>query len=299
MSSADLKPCYDFGDPNEEVRLASAPAKVEVGEDIHKTTAEISLRLLPKPRLTFQAAFDTMLPSLTEGMLCLDGTYKVQIPVFATRVTTSSGAGSDAGWVPTQTPVIALGKKTTEMTRLVFHLFNFKDILGTRRSNAAVGDGVLAIEHVDLAWGPWQVEIRSLTNTRDAIKNLKEQGGFGLTHVGSLERSDGALFKGGEAANGLVALRFFLSLARGLWCSPVMAVGFDQDGKRVWEQWDAPHDSWGSPSSWFDPHNCDQLVALMPGFMRKWQDESWRGPLQEVSWYAVQVESNGLILWGC
>jgi hypothetical protein len=132
-----------------------------------------------------------------------------------------------------------------------------------------------AIEHVDLDCDEWNVEMKSLISTREEIKKLKQEGGYRLTHLGEIQRADQTPFTGRDADGYLHALRFFLSFAKGGWCEPICAVGFDASGNRVWESWSSPRDPWRNPLSWFDPHNGSQISSLFPGFMKRWASEDW------------------------
>ena len=132
----------------------------------------------------------------------------------------------------------------------------------------------------------WNVELKSLISTRENIKALEEEGGYRLTHIGGFQKFNGTLFSGKDANEFLKALRFFLSFAKGGWCEPICAVGFDESDSRVWEAWSSPRESWHTPLSWFDPHNGSQLEALFPGFMKRWTNDDWREALHEVIyWY--------------
>jgi hypothetical protein len=86
----------------------------------------------------------------------------------------------------------------------------------------------------------------------------------------------------------LRALSFFLSFAKGGWCEPICAVGFDELGNRVWESWSSPREPWHAPLSWFDPHTGSQLAILYPTFVKKWENGDWREALHEVIyWYLI------------
>jgi len=138
----------------------------------------------------------------------------------------------------------------------------------------------------------WNVELRSLMETRDSFKKLKAKGGYGLTHVGCLRRTDGSHFTGKDAMEALSALRFFLSFAKGMWCDPVCPVGFHDSKERVWEAWSSPGEPWYSPMSWFDPHSSSQLVDLFPGFLKRWEDEDWREALHEVIYWYLNANND-------
>ncbi|HOM97753.1 MAG TPA: hypothetical protein PLY41_05575, partial [Acetomicrobium sp.] len=77
-----------------------------------------------------------------------------------------------------------------------------------------------------------------------------------------------------------------LSFAKGGWCEPICAVGFDASEMRVWESLSSPRDTTLSFHSWFDSHTGDQLTSLFPAFMKRWENEDWREALHEVIyWY--------------
>ena len=129
--------------------------------------------------------------------------------------------------------------------------------------------------------------------TPECFRKLKAAGGYGLTHIGSIQKTDGAAFSGQEAREILDTLRLFFSFAKGSWCNPVCPVGFDDAENRVWELWSYPREVWTIPySSWFDPHHPEQLVALLPGFMVKRENKNWRAALSEVLyWYLNSNQS--------
>ena len=178
------------------------------------------------------------------------------------------------------------------MHTIVFDLFNFKDIPGIRHSAKNAGSTRYTITHIDLQNKDWEVEIKSLTQTSDIYKKLKETGGFGLTHIGCIKRKDGSSFDGKSAQNILTALDYFLSFVNGCWCHPVLAIGLDKNNKRVWEVWSYPSHAWKYTPSWFDPPSCEHLSSLFTGFMAKWNDENWRDAIEKTFyWY---LTSNNL-----
>ena len=189
-------------------------------------------------------------------------------------------------WSPSREPVNVVGDDSTKMIKAVFHLFNFVDMMGARRSIEVVGTTEYCIENIDLRCEKWKIELRSLITTKENIEALKGEGGYRLTHIGRIQKIDGDQFSGKEAEECLYALRFFLSFAKGGWCEPCCAVGFDISGNRVWESWSSPREPWYPLPSWFDPHNASQLLALFPGLMKRWKNEDWRKALHEVIyWY--------------
>ena len=115
--------------------------------------------------------------------------------------------------------------------------------------------------------------------------------GYGITHVGKLGRCDGSRFTDREATGALSALHYFLSFARGMWSPPVLAVGFDGPGEKVWEEWiSRSADRWHPVDGWFDASARQDLSEVFSGFMKRWQDAVWQEPARlSISWY---IESN-------
>ena len=156
-----------------------------------------------------------------------------------------------------------------------------------------VGSASQAIQHVDLKANGWNVELKSLLATPETLKALSETGGYGLTHIGGLQKEDGSSFEGETAEKMLAALRFFLSFSKGMWCNPCLALGFDDKENRAWESWGSPKGQWDSPMSWFDPHHCEQLINLFPGFMDRWEDEDWQEALKEAIYLYLNSNCSG------
>ena len=296
------RPCYDFPKLNESILLAKAKASFSAQMKDFEGAAEVRLDLLPDARVYVHVQVNNCDPWLgldNIKSLAFDGK---DIPGFGIKLGLSSAGGARLKWCPNEELLIGRGSQNTQITSLVFHLFNYRYIFGTRRSSEQDGTASYAIHHVDLKAHGWKVELKSLPATSDIFKTLDEEGGYGLTHVGCLQKEDGASFNGKTAQEMLNALKHFLSFSKGMWCNPCLAVGFDENENMVWESWSSPKGGWYKPCSWFDPQHCEQLANLFPGFMARWQDEDWREALHEVIyWYLSSNISgrgidNGIIL---
>jgi len=280
-----LQPCYDFPKPNESILLARTKASITAKGTVHEVDAEVRLELLPDARIQIHGSLPKSL-----GLFDLNNLQNLtiavkDIPGFCVRMNILPH-GVKFIWYPKLEPIIGLGDHRTKIASIFFHLFNYKQIYGTRQSTEKIENTSYMIPHVDLKASGWNVELKSLQTNRETYEKLQETGGYGLTHVGCLRKEDGSSFDGKTAEKMLTVLRFFFSFSKGMWCNPCLAVGFDDKEKRVWEAWSSPQGHWAKPSSWFDPHHCDQLVSLFPGFLAKWENESWQEALLEVIyWY--------------
>jgi len=188
------------------------------------------------------------------------------------------------------TPVIV--GSDLECEQVIFQLPNFFSIIGEvirNRTSSRTWTGRLRLESDDLI-----VVLDEMETARDLVKDLKDQGGFALTHSGVLERVDGGRFSCEEADDQLSALHYFLSFVRGFWCGPVLAVS-RVDHADVWRQWACPHlTPWKYVETWFPLYDAfggtSEISRAFRGFTAKWKSGLWKEPIKNsIHWY---VESN-------
>jgi hypothetical protein len=292
-----LEPVFNFTNDESSILIHKGQAEVCINQNTYTGNGEVRLELLPRANIYLYGYFQGVpaKDSLSAGFGKSFG--QTEISSFSINgrkiegFLLSPGGNMDAQefnlkWCPRSEPINGVGDESTQMSFLIFHLFNFVDLFGSRNSTQQDGSTMYRIEHVDLICDEWNIELKSLLSTRDDIKKLNEEGGYRLTHVVGIKRVDSTLFSGKEAQECLRALRFFLSFSKGGWCEPICAVGFDESGNRIWESWSSSREPWYAPSSWFDHHNGSQLAILFPGFMKRWNNDDWREALHEVIyWY--------------
>jgi len=291
----EIEPIFDFSTDASNILIHQSKAEISINQNTYMGNGEVRLELLPRANIYFYGYFPNV-PTEDAKSAIFE-----QPPVSSFSINGCKIEGSQISsefnedsqefslkWCPSNEPFFAIGNESTEMSLLVFHLFNFVDFVGTRRSIQQIGTAKygIGIEHVDLICDKWNVELKSLFSTKDEIKKLKKEGGYRLTHVGGIKRTDHSLFSGKDAQECLKAFGYFLSFAKGGWCKPICAVGFDESDNRVWELWSSPKEPWHVSWSWFDPHAGAQLATLYPKFMKKWGNVDWRETLKEVIyWY--------------
>jgi hypothetical protein len=289
----EIKPLFDFSAKESSILIHQSQAEISINQHTYTGSGEVRLELFPRAGIYVYGYFQGI-----PAKDALDARFmQSEISSFSLGNRQIEGFFLDMGgdvdsqefnlkWCPKSQSICGVGDDATQMSVLVFHLFNFDNVVGTRRSGQQVGSVEYTIEHVDLICDQWNVELKSLPSTKDAIKKLKEEGGYRLTHIASVRKADGTSFSGKDAQACLSSLHYFLSFAKGGWCNPMCAVGFDEIGNRVWELWSRPKESWRDPPSWFDPQRVNQLAALYPAFMKKWKNDGWREALEEVIyWY--------------
>jgi hypothetical protein len=295
----EIKPLFDFSANESSILIHQSQAEITINQHAYTGSGEVRLELFPQARIYLYGYFqgipttDALDARFMRSEISSFSLDNRQIEGFLLSI----GGDVDSQefnlkWCPKSQSICGVGDDSTKMSLLVFHLFNFDNIFGTRRSGQQVGSVEYMIEHVDLICDEWTVELKSLPSTKDALEKLKKEGGYRLTHIASARKADGTSFSGKDAQVCLSSLHYFLSFAKGGWCNPMCAVGFDEIGNRVWEFWSPPREPWRNPLSWFDPQRGNQLAALYPAFIKKWKNDNWREALKEVIYWYLNANSS-------
>lgn len=283
---------YSTSAPNEDVFLTREEVRITSSDNAVKGVADVYLKFLPKPRLLFEVdcpncSFGTIFSLFSDdavtNITLLERGVSGEVVLIRT---------TDAGLTAVLKKGPLAAEPLGEPLHIVFHLLNFHDFIASRVSFAPDSGGMGQGSRVILQADGWKVTLDSLPNTGNCIKSLKNIGGYAITHVGKVERSDGVAFHIDEAQILMGALHYFLSFARGLWSAPILSIGLNAEGERVWEEWGTRlADPWQSTFlSWFDPHHGSALSDIFPGFLARWQDETWRDAVRTV--IHLYVESN-------
>lgn len=297
-------PLFPFSEQNKSTVIAKDQVLVKDSrkDTLFTLNAEIRLDLLPEPHIHVHITnineLDYVQRAELSTLIYMSELYslelksrKKEIEAWVTTSHLSNPKEYSLIFSPPSEPIVGLGDEDTHMQYIVFHLFNFKKICANKGKYC---------EDVHLEADNWVVELKPSAKSENNFEKLKKEGGYGLTHVGHLRKRDNTLISGEEAADMLNALRYFFSFAKGNWCNPVCAVGFNSSN-RVWELWSSPKESCLSEKgSWFDEHHSEQLENLFPGFMNLWIPENWNDTFRKVIyWYIISNTSNidaGVIL---
>ena len=218
-----------------------------------------------------------------EATLELDLAPAVRVPVFVGRVVV--GAAPEV--VGTLTERASFGD-AAKVDAISFLLANTPAMHGGWIAKPGAGGW---LGHVQFESTPWRVTLEVRRDNRELTSELKAFGGYAVTHVGRLERTDGLAFTVAQGREILDGLNLFLSFARGLWTPPLLPVGYDGD-TIVWLEWLGRTSSpWRSNFAWFSPAHPDALADAFPRFMQRWQDPRWRdSSTLGIWWY---IEGNG------
>lgn len=234
-------------EPNQSVVIAKDEVliKDKSGNVLLYGSAEVRLDLLPQPRVHVYVTnkkelneieklelFTLYSSLITENLfrLLLRSSGK-QFEGFIINSDLFNKNGPSLVFSSRFEPMVCVGDDSTTMQYIVFHLFNFKKILGTSISKKLRDTTPYRAEYVNLNSDKWIVELKSLAESDHNFKKLKSEGGYGLTHIGCLRKKDNTLISGKEAREILYSLEYFFSFAKGAQCNPVYPIGFDSTGR--------------------------------------------------------------------
>ena len=211
-------------------------------------------------------------------------------PAFLALIAPSSDRPMifETKWCPKSQPINGMGKTTTQMARLLFHIFSLEATtmpMFLRTKHFQSDD----YEHIEINDPLWSVRISTLRSQDNQSGYPYSAGRYRLTHVVEVRKEDYSTFSGQEAETVLDACRFMLSFSKGNNCVPVCPVGLNQSGTPVWSQWSSPHEWELHAANWCADCEPDALISLFPGFMRMWGMENWRDALKDVIWWYVNA----------
>lgn len=280
-----LTPIYHTPEPNQSIQLYEGPVEVSKDGSREAGSGAISLAFLPSLRIKFDvwgldvnSAFcNADIDDVSVSLVSLG----LSVRAFASRSIRGGASLTISGHV--KHPIF-IRTVRQDLSYTIFHLINFHNYMGSpiSETNTTSWAGRVVFE----AEG-WKVTIDAVRNVNHLIELLKGTGGYAITHVGKLERSDGGLFPMREGAKLLKALPHFFSFTRGLWCSPIFPTAFAASGDQVMKVWWAPNiGDWRSVWSWFPLYKPECLTDLFPGFLSRWNDPLWRDPTSlAIFWY--------------
>lgn len=285
--SSALKPIYLTKKPNQPIQLYEGSLEITQKGIVKRGSGNVCVGWFPSPDINFEFStddewlyeFDNSEASLKLLELTTPVTVKIYIlTVFECFI---------SGYLTSTESLILQSEQ--DLSYLLFHLINFQDFRGTSISVATSEVRRFWRGRVVLEAGGWIVTIDTLESLTDIMKSLKSQGGYAITHVGKLERSDKRAFTAEKAEDFLTALYYFLSFAsRGLRTFPLLPVAYDRGGEKIWEKWTCNYIAtpWQSVYSWFPDPDSQSLSKAFPGFLRRWQSNIWNEPIKlAIHWY--------------
>jgi hypothetical protein len=325
LNRSPIEPIYPQATPNEAIQLGTIAVQFSHKDKTYNETAIVTMRFLPDDRLLFvvpakeqpeRAKGQAMTPEEMKAVVCsvihLDEKWDRKLVLPDHGVTLDAlwlGSGGDRGAISftPRTSVVTVMPKSESISRATFHLFNFPDFFGPDDYVLTEGgpprQGWRRCGRAVLMADGWTITIAATDKTDDLCKALDAQGGYVVTHMGEIRREDGSTFPSDQLDGLMHCLHAFLSFVLGRWAGIAFPVGFDKDGKKIFEQWGLPSTApgdWQCSASWFDSHHGELLTQTFRGFSALWKNSLWHTPLwKAIYWYLLANNSNadsGLVL---
>ncbi len=261
---------------NEAIPLAQTRIRFDVNGQCVDRPAEAVLRMLPSPRLVIKCDLD--LRNSNVGLADFQQDY-VTATVHDQETEFIVGQFTfhwdpenfQAGMslFPKREP-ISIHHTGERLSCVEFDVLNFPKFLGKQfRIAGKNGKSQHRVDYVQLHADPWLIEITAAPNLSEVKQELDTTGGYGITHSGTIERTDGADFSTADVERLLHGLSLFLSFARGAYCGLTLVKGKSRDGQVAWERWGSDRvTAWFDPPSWFDRNHSHLLAKVFPGFWR-------------------------------
>lgn len=300
---ATLKPVYRTEQPNQSILLYKGA--LEITQEINQHSVQIQGHgsveyvWLPSPCIKFKFSIQStnglvnFLNNHNRFALLTLNELGVSVDVFIERTSIGGSEGDNlSGRI--QKPI--LQGTDRDLVYVTFHLINFHNFTGCQTTLLKKDSGELKISsnRVSFEVKNWKVTLDQLETAKDTTKQLQAQGGFGITHVGKLEKLDGKNCSGDEARAFLEIFANFLSFARGFKVSLTFLVGYDAEEKQIWQLWESSGgDSWRNVTSWCPTQDAGKLAEVFPGFLSWWQD--WEESERLAIYWYLEANYNRLV----
>ena len=179
------------------------------------------------------------------------------------------------------------GDGAAALSHGLLHLANFPRFHGrpVRWPDGSLDPGRLLFEG-----GGWTIVLDPVQNGADLERELKNDGGFALTHTARAQRTSGAPFTSAELQEITDALTFFCWLCTEARCGPMLPVGFDGRGQARSARWSPTRtESFPAARTWLDTAHTGEAETLFPTFMARFGDPYWRQVLTHAIAYLVEA----------
>jgi hypothetical protein len=234
----ELNPVYTTSEINESIILYDGELELEQNGQTFSGEGTITFEwlLFPGTAITFRSETGSTEFNIQEEYFINASRASISIQVLRQSAPyhSVSLSGSEISFLGDAN--IGSGES---LNYVVFHIVNFHEYLFGMPCEVEL-EG-------------WRLTFRSLNTSENHTQRLKAMGGFAITHIGRLERSDCTIFNAQESLSFLDTCAHALSFARGLSVPIVLPVGYDSENNKIWEFWGSRRhgSSWKNVSTWF------------------------------------------------
>ncbi len=197
--------------------------------------AKALLRLSPSPRLVIECTDSLNTQSMKLDVTQSDVTaslFNANIEFLIARGAVTIGDSSRVSLtlVPKREPVTI--HRTEEMSLSVeFSVLNFPNFIGGQDKQVKVANWLRVQGSALIRVDNWEIEVSAVPDLHEIEATLNMEGGYAITHIGTVRRPNGGVFDAEDAEPLLSALQLFLSFARGAFCGLTLVIGKDPKGE--------------------------------------------------------------------
>jgi hypothetical protein len=298
-----IEPIYSTGKPqqpiNQSINLYQGALEIQQEENVYVGNGIVSFEWLPNLDVKFSFSTQNSHPYQ------IDIKKQVSLKLVETETSVEGyilriNNGHDL--INNNYPCKIVGSlesavlhSSQDLSYIIFHLANFHQFTGSCVENSHKE----MCTRIVLKAENWNITIDSVGNLKNIMAFLRNQGGYAITHVGKIERSDQKPFKIEEAEDLLEALRWFLTFVRGSWTAPILLVGYDNNEQEVWKKFSADKlvGTWKEVNSWFPISQDAQILNdLFTGFIRRWENNTWNESIKlSIHWYLESIALAGAV----
>jgi len=287
----ELDPYYKTDEPNDPIVLYDDQAEVVYKGDASKKRATIRFVWLPSPRIEINvehcwANLFGQNPPNPPTVTLKDGSAPLRIIWTNMRISADKNTQPfSISGILEQPPSDNEG---VDIHRLYFHIANGPSFIGSPIRDEAGKS--FATARAKLNAPPWRVVLDMTSQMRgESAEKLKRSGGYGITHVGSIEREDASQFRMADVESLLDSIGWMLSFCRGARTFPLLLVGRNDRGEEVLTSWRcedvAPMSC--STTTWFYEQSVEGFTIL-PRLRGRLEDGMWGEAVRHaMHWYLI------------
>ena len=200
-----IEPIYWQHQPNQTIELGQGAVQFDINGTPHQDNGIFSLRFAPDKRLVIRCLLKR--GDWTTSMAFFPDTSARTFELLDRGISFEAfcvSGGSKSGEVvftPTRTPVIVTTTTQDDLVSVTFHLFNFPGFIGPDSYALRTNEGSLLCDRVILRADGWRITISATWETKQRLDELKQQGGYVITHVGQVEQENGSTFSSTQLKN--------------------------------------------------------------------------------------------------
>ena len=160
--------------------VARDTASFVVEDKTYTGSAEVRLDLLPRASIHVHIVCEGFPPVISNHtnscQLSLER-LAVEMDGFLISSSFPTPQGGIVVWSPFSEPIVGIGEGSTEISYVIFHLFNFKDLFRIRNTAETKVASLEELRNVEMEASGWSVELRP---------SARNKNGSSLESVGDL-----------------------------------------------------------------------------------------------------------------